>query len=112
MATQKPTAKPNTKISASRAYELSDSLRKTGQTIPAKPADRLNPQIQRRMAADREKSIRLKTRADEAVKKAGGIPADYRFEGKRYDRSLDRASMNKAAGRDMPLPPSSQLFDA
>lgn len=101
--------KPNTKISASRAYELSDSLRKTSNTDV--PGERFF-QRSRRQAADREKSQRLKSRADKAVEKAGGIPLDYRFDSQKYDRSLDRASINKAAGRDMPLPSSSQLFDA
>lgn len=114
MATKKPTAKakPNTKITPSRAYELSDSLRKTGLTNPVSQKDIFNPKVQRQREYDRDKSQRLKRRADQAVEKAGGIPVDYRFDSQRYDRSLDRASINKAVGRDMPLPSSSQLFDA
>jgi len=113
MEKPKTVKKPNTKISASRAYELSDSLRKTGQTNPITIKQGFDPSVQRQRTADRDKSIRLKTRADEAVKKAGGVRADYRIDGHRYDRSLDRSSIdNKAVGRDMPLPESSQLFDA
>jgi hypothetical protein len=88
-------------VTAKRAYELSDSLAKTGSR-PVKFGPNVGAEI-RSKAYDREKSLRLKTRADEAVKKAGGIARDYR---------MDTSSINKAAGRDMPLPSSSQLFDA
>ena len=91
-------------ITAKRAYELSDSLAKTGtRRIPFSEAVKTKGGAYRQAEADRVKSQRLKTRADEAVKKAGGIPRDYR---------MDTSSVNKAAGRDMPLPSSSQLFDA
>jgi hypothetical protein len=122
MATQKPSAKakPNTKISPSRAYELADSLMNTTKTRigfgkGTTPQERLDDQTRkiRTRNYNYDKSIRLKTRADEAVEKAGGVKADLRL-GDRYNRRWDsNASVdNKAVGRDMPLPPSSELFNA
>jgi hypothetical protein len=114
MEKPKSVKKPNTKISPSRAYELADSLMEASKRrIQHTPGSGSSINQLRSKAYDRDKSIRLKTRADQAVEKAGGVKADSRL-GDRYNRRWDsNASVdNKAVGRDMPLPESSKLFDA
>ena len=90
-------------ITAERAYQLSDSLAKaSARPVRFGSAQQAKSDL-RSKEADRLKSQMLKKKADEAIKKSGGVIREYR---------MDVSSANKAVGRDMPLPPSSKLFGA
>jgi hypothetical protein len=89
-------------VTVRRAYELSDSLAKTAN----KPLNweggvkAVDSQL-KSQDNDREKSQRLKTRADEAIKKAGGITRDYRFDSQKNDRTLDKKKMGGKVAKKM-----------
>ena len=92
-------------ISAKRAYELSDSLYNANKKLNSFKDQKV-------IQSNREKAGRLKDRANEAMKKAGGKLYGTSPSATYDSRAYEISSVNKAVGRDMPLPPSSQLFDA
>jgi hypothetical protein len=103
---EKPKTKQKLKpgqITAERAYKLSDSLAKASERPVRFGSAQQAKSDLRSKEADRLKSQMLKKKADEAIKKSGGVIREYR---------MDVSSANKTMGIDMPLPSSSQLFDA
>ena len=95
-----------TKLPVKRVYELSDSLAQASQKpLNWKGGQKSVASQLKSQESNRLKSQLFKNRADEALKKAGDVPRDYRF-----DTKYNTKYTNPTAGRDTPLPSSDGII--